>query len=226
MTSVNQRQAPGDRAPVSDQTCRGVHHGPPRQLGSPNLDLLRTSSRKITQEQDMKYAALGLAAATALILSTSGAHARADIGVLTCKLTDVKNDIVYSREEFACEFKPNVGDTQTYYRRVQSARRQSVGHEGRDARLGRARSVGGPDQGELARWQIFRRNRGSLARRRRSGEHFRRQRGGHVHSPAAQCLGDPRGRRLTGGRGNRPALIYVREGPEGPSLTQTWKGPL
>jgi hypothetical protein len=62
----------------------------------------------------MKYAALGMAAAIALSFSTSAAHARADIGVLTCKLKDVKNDIVYSREEFACEFKPNVGDAQTY----------------------------------------------------------------------------------------------------------------
>ena len=62
----------------------------------------------------MKHASLGLAAAIALTMSTSAAHARADIGVLTCKLKDVKNDIVYTSEEFACEFKPNVGDTQTY----------------------------------------------------------------------------------------------------------------
>jgi len=62
----------------------------------------------------MKHAALGLAATIALALSTSAVHARADIGVLTCKLKDVKNDIVYSTEEFACEFKPNVGDAQTY----------------------------------------------------------------------------------------------------------------
>lgn len=62
----------------------------------------------------MKHPALGLTAALALTLSTTAVHARADIGVLTCKLTDVKNDIVYTREEFACEFKPNVGDTQTY----------------------------------------------------------------------------------------------------------------
>ena len=62
----------------------------------------------------MKYATLALAAATALTLTTSGAHARADIGVLTCKLTDVQNDIVYTNEKFACEFKPKSGDTQTY----------------------------------------------------------------------------------------------------------------
>jgi hypothetical protein len=62
----------------------------------------------------MKYVALGLAAAMALTVSTSAVYARAEIGVLTCKLTDVQNDIVYTNEEFACEFKPNSGDTQTY----------------------------------------------------------------------------------------------------------------
>ncbi len=62
----------------------------------------------------MKHAALGFAAAIALTLSTTAVHARADIGVLTCKLTDVQNDIVYTNEEFACEFEPKEGDTQTY----------------------------------------------------------------------------------------------------------------
>jgi len=71
----------------------------------------RTSSKKV---QDMKNAATWLAAAIALTLTTTAVHARADIGVLTCKLKDVKNDIVYTKEEFGCEFKPNVGDVQTY----------------------------------------------------------------------------------------------------------------
>lgn len=62
----------------------------------------------------MNFATLGLAAAIALAVSPSIVHARADIGVLTCKLTDVKNDIVYTKEEFACEFKPKDGDIQTY----------------------------------------------------------------------------------------------------------------
>lgn len=62
----------------------------------------------------MKHAALGMAAAIGLAMTASFAHARADIGVLTCKLTDVQNDIVYTNENFACEFKPKTGDTQTY----------------------------------------------------------------------------------------------------------------
>jgi len=62
----------------------------------------------------MKSAALRLAAAITLAMSASAVHARADIGVLTCKLTSVQNDIVYTNEEFACEFKPKTGDTQTY----------------------------------------------------------------------------------------------------------------
>ena len=44
----------------------------------------------------------------------------ADIGVLTCKLKDVHNDIVYSAEEFACEFKPKSGDAQSYTGQIKS----------------------------------------------------------------------------------------------------------
>lgn len=62
----------------------------------------------------MKHIVRGLAAAAALAASCTVVHARADIGVLTCKLKDVHNDIVYTSEEFACEYKPNVGDVQTY----------------------------------------------------------------------------------------------------------------
>ena len=62
----------------------------------------------------MKYTALGLAATIALTMTASLAHARADIGVITCKLTSVDNDIVYTNEEFSCEFKPKTGDVQTY----------------------------------------------------------------------------------------------------------------
>jgi len=34
--------------------------------------------------------------------------------MLTCKLKDVKNDIVYSKEEFSCEFKMTNGEVQAY----------------------------------------------------------------------------------------------------------------
>ncbi|GMG85182.1 DUF992 domain-containing protein [Paralimibaculum aggregatum] len=42
------------------------------------------------------------------------AQSGADIGVLTCKLTDVDNAVVYTEETFACEFKPAKGKAETY----------------------------------------------------------------------------------------------------------------
>jgi hypothetical protein len=62
----------------------------------------------------MKYVTLGMAATVALAMTSSLAHARADIGVLTCKLKNIDNDIVYTSEEFTCEFKPKTGDSQSY----------------------------------------------------------------------------------------------------------------
>jgi len=56
---------------------------------------------------------LAMSAGMALWASASFAGS-ADVGVLTCKLDGVKNDIVYTKEEFACEFKPTNGDVQTY----------------------------------------------------------------------------------------------------------------
>jgi hypothetical protein len=37
-----------------------------------------------------------------------------DIGVLTCKLQDVHNDIVYTSEKFGCAFKPHSGAEHNY----------------------------------------------------------------------------------------------------------------
>jgi Protein of unknown function (DUF992) len=68
----------------------------------------------------MKHINLGLLVGAALAASTTMVFARADIGVLTCKLKDVHNDIVYTTEEFACEFKPNVGDVQSYTGQIKS----------------------------------------------------------------------------------------------------------
>lgn len=36
------------------------------------------------------------------------------IGTLTCKMTGVENLVVYTKEEFDCEFKPNTGDAASY----------------------------------------------------------------------------------------------------------------
>jgi hypothetical protein len=61
----------------------------------------------------MKRVLFGLATAAALAAPMAYADGE-DMGVLTCKLTDVQNDIVYTEEEFSCEFKPKTGDTQPY----------------------------------------------------------------------------------------------------------------
>jgi len=44
----------------------------------------------------------------------------ADAGMLTCKLKGVQNDIVYTKEEFACEFKLSNGELQTYTGQITS----------------------------------------------------------------------------------------------------------
>ncbi len=36
------------------------------------------------------------------------------VGVLTCKMTGIENVVVYTKEEFDCEFKPTSGDPQSY----------------------------------------------------------------------------------------------------------------
>ena len=36
------------------------------------------------------------------------------VGVLTCSMTGIDNVVVYTKEEFDCEYKPNHGDAQHY----------------------------------------------------------------------------------------------------------------
>ncbi len=36
------------------------------------------------------------------------------LGTLTCRLTDVENDIVYTDEKFACSFEPSEGKVESY----------------------------------------------------------------------------------------------------------------
>jgi hypothetical protein len=67
----------------------------------------------------MKKIILALAAGMAICGSASFAGG-ADVGVLTCKLKDVKNDIVYTKEEFACDFKPKDGKVQDYTGQIKS----------------------------------------------------------------------------------------------------------
>lgn len=62
----------------------------------------------------MKIAALTLALATAVAVPALAYDSGVQVGVLTCKMDHVKNDIVYTKEEFACVYKPTEGDEQTY----------------------------------------------------------------------------------------------------------------
>ena len=68
----------------------------------------------------MKSVFAALAVATVSTASPALADFGADIGVLTCKLKDVHNDIVYTNEKFACEFKPKSGDAQSYTGEIKS----------------------------------------------------------------------------------------------------------
>lgn len=68
----------------------------------------------------MRHIVLGMGVGLALSASAVFAGGGVDVGVLTCKLTGVKNDIIYSKEEFACEFKPTKGDVQTYIGQIKS----------------------------------------------------------------------------------------------------------
>ena len=62
----------------------------------------------------MRSVFAALVAATVSTASIATAEAGVDIGVLTCKLQDVHNDIVYTSEKFGCDFKPHSGDAQSY----------------------------------------------------------------------------------------------------------------
>lgn len=62
----------------------------------------------------MKYTVSALVLAIGLAATAAHADGGVKVGDLTCKMDGVKNDIVYTKEEFACVFTPTSGDTQTY----------------------------------------------------------------------------------------------------------------
>ncbi|HMQ93318.1 MAG TPA: DUF992 domain-containing protein [Amaricoccus sp.] len=61
-----------------------------------------------------------IATAAALMAAPAFAELGVEFGVLTCKLKDVHNDIVYTSEKFACDYKPKTGDAQTYEGEIKS----------------------------------------------------------------------------------------------------------
>jgi Protein of unknown function (DUF992) len=44
--------------------------------------------------------------------------AGSEIGKLTCRLTDVKNVIVFTEQDFDCQFKPTKGNNESYIGRI------------------------------------------------------------------------------------------------------------
>lgn len=50
----------------------------------------------------------------ALAASPVLAQSGAEIGVLTCKVKDVTNVVLYTTQDFACEFKPTKGAVEAY----------------------------------------------------------------------------------------------------------------
>lgn len=55
-----------------------------------------------------------LAALVCLLGAPVFADANVKLGKLTCRLTDVENDIVYTDEKFACSFEPEEGKVESY----------------------------------------------------------------------------------------------------------------
>jgi len=68
----------------------------------------------------MRHTVAIIATAAALTAAPAFAKLGVELGVLTCKLKDVHNDIVYTSEAFACEYKPKSGDAQSYEGEIKS----------------------------------------------------------------------------------------------------------
>lgn len=63
----------------------------------------------------MKPVLFALAITAGLTASSAfAADNGTQIGVLTCKMDGIDNYVVYTKEEFACVYKPNTGEPQTY----------------------------------------------------------------------------------------------------------------
>ena len=60
----------------------------------------------------MKRKFMCVAVAGALLGGTAFAQSGAEIGVLTCTVTEIDNVVVYTKETFACEFKPANGEAE------------------------------------------------------------------------------------------------------------------
>lgn len=62
----------------------------------------------------MKHSISALAVLSALSALPAFAQSGAEIGVLTCKVQEVSNVILYTTQDFLCEFKPSQGEVEAY----------------------------------------------------------------------------------------------------------------
>ena len=62
----------------------------------------------------MKRTALGLSFAAMLGATPAFPQSGVEIGMLTCKVQDITNMVVYTTQDFACEFKPSKGELEAY----------------------------------------------------------------------------------------------------------------
>ncbi len=55
-----------------------------------------------------------LVLAAVLLAGPAAAQSGVEIGVLTCRVTDVTNVVVYTEQSFDCSFEPAQGETESY----------------------------------------------------------------------------------------------------------------
>ena len=192
---------------VDPRGCR-LTRGHPNSAGAARGACIASAKREGSKMKTM----FALAVATALTAFPAVAEFSADLGVLTCKLKDVQNDIIYSSEKFACEFKPRSGEAQSYTGRDQEPGPGPVGDQGHDPGLGRAR----PDRRRRfagsAEGKIRRRLGIDRARRRRRRERAGRRRQDSVTLQPLSASGIVGSWRLGGDRGIRALLSPPRPG--------------
>jgi len=62
----------------------------------------------------MKRSLLALSITGLLAVTPALSQSGVEIGMLTCKVKDVTNLIVYTTQDFSCEFKPSKGEAEAY----------------------------------------------------------------------------------------------------------------
>jgi hypothetical protein len=66
------------------------------------------------EELLMKRTVMAISLATMLGATPAFSQSGVEIGMLTCKVKDVTNLVVYTTQDFGCEFKPSKGEAEAY----------------------------------------------------------------------------------------------------------------